>query len=342
MERKIIDLRSDTVTKPNYPMRQFMANAEVGDDVLGDDPTVKKLEKLVAEMFGKEAALFVPSGTMANQLALRSQTEHGDEIIMDKTAHMYNYEGGAAAALSGVTCKLLSGERGIFDGNMIKEVLRPINDHFPRTRMVVIENTSNRGGGSIWPLEMIEDVNSICKERGLKMHLDGARIWNAMAETEIPANKYGRYFDSISVCFSKGLGAPIGSAVIGSSELISRARRFRKMYGGGMRQVGIIAAGAIFALKQNLKRIIEDNQNAKILAEGLNKFPFIELNPRDVQTNIVIFNTMNIEAEVLRSRLEKEGILCLTTSRFSIRMVTNLEVTREDIHKSLEILGKIV
>ena len=252
---RAIDLRSDTITKPTPAMREAMAAADVGDDVFGEDPTVRELEAETAALLGKEAALFTVSGTMANQLAVRSHTEPGDEILVEANAHLYYYEGGGPAALSGVSCRCLQGQRGVFNSADVESALRPSDPHFPRSRLVCIENTHNRGGGKIWPLERIQEVAAAARLHGLQLHLDGARLWNAAAATGIAERQWAAPFDTVSVCFSKGLGAPVGSALAGSAALLARARRFRKMFGGGMRQAGIIAAGALFALRHHRARL---------------------------------------------------------------------------------------
>jgi threonine aldolase len=334
---KTIDLRSDTVTKPTPAMRQAMANAEVGDDVFGDDPTVIELERATAEVLGKEAAVYVPSGTMSNQVALRAHTEPGDEVLIDENAHMYFYESGAPAALSGVMCRLLRGVRGIFTAGDVRAALRPRNEHFPRTKLVCVESTHNRGGGSIWPMEGIEQVAAVAREAGLKLHLDGARIWNASVATGIGEREYARRFDSVSVCFSKGLGAPIGSCLTGTREFIERARRFRKMFGGGMRQAGIVAAGALYALRNHRDRLAEDHANAKALAAGLAELPGIELDLGGVETNIVCFDVTGKPASRLVAELEARGVLVLARSETSIRAVTNLMVDAEDIRRALDV-----
>jgi threonine aldolase len=273
----MIDLRSDTVTMPTPEMRAAMAAAEVGDDVLGDDPTVAALERRTADVLGKEAAVYMPSGTMTNQVAIRAHTEPGDELFCEAEAHCYYYEAGAPAALSGVMCRLIEGRRGIFSAADLKKLLRPANIHHPRSRLVCLENTHNRGGGSIWPLEASAEVASAAREAGMAMHLDGARLWNASVATGIAEKTYAAHFDSLSVCFSKGLGAPVGSALAGSPEFIQRARRFRKMFGGGMRQAGIIAAGALYALEHHRARLADDHANAKALAEGLAEIRGLEV-----------------------------------------------------------------
>jgi threonine aldolase len=339
---KPIDLRSDTVTKPTAAMRESMARAEVGDDVFGDDPTVKELEGETAEILGKEAALFTPSGTMANQLAIRSQTEPGDEILVEANAHIYYYEGGGPAALSGVMCRCLTGERGVFGPNDLEEVLRPADPHFPRTRLVCVENTHNRGGGKVWPLERLREVSKTAREHGLRLHLDGARLWNASIATGIAERQYAALFDSVSVCFSKGLGAPIGSALVGSKELIEKARRVRKMFGGGMRQAGIVAAGALFALKNHRTRLTKDHENARLLASGITSIRGLELNPADVETNMVRFRVNRLTAQELVERLKAAGVLVLPVSRDTIRAVTNLMVSEEDMHEAVKCLSNIM
>ena len=337
---RIIDLRSDTVTKPTPAMREAMARAEVGDDVFGDDPTVKELEADTAELLGKEAALFVTSGTMANQLALRSQTQPGDEILVEAGAHVYYYEGGAPAALSGVMCRCLNGQRGIFTGADVEAALRPSDPHFAPTRLVCLENTHNRGGGKIWSLEQIAEVAATARKHGLLIHLDGARLWNAAVASGIPERDYAAPFDTISVCFSKGLGAPVGSALVGSKDVVARAQRFRKMFGGGMRQVGIIAAGALFALRHQHDRLAEDHANAKALASGLAKIEGLEVTPAEVETNMVRFRVLSLPARQLVDRLRPQGVLVLPVSLDTIRAVTNLMVTAEDIQAAVGLIAQ--
>ncbi|MEM6252801.1 MAG: low-specificity L-threonine aldolase [Cyanobacteria bacterium P01_D01_bin.156] len=328
-----IDLRSDTITQPTSGMREAIATAQVGDDVLGDDPTVQELEKLVASLLGKEAAVYMPSGTMTNQVALRAHTEPGDEVVLESQAHIYYYEGGGPAALSGVMCRLIKGENGIFTATELQKALRPNDVHFPRTKLVCLENTHNRGGGKIYPLSDIADIAQVCKANQLKLHLDGARFWNACVATGISEASYSEPFDSISVCFSKGLGAPVGSALVGSQAFIDRARRFRKMFGGGMRQAGMMAAGAIYALKHHRARLEDDHINAKYLAERLQAIPGIEIDARSVQTNIVVFKTTTVPAAVLVERLRLKGVYMLAIGLGSVRAVTNLMVNDQQIQK---------
>jgi len=336
METAVIDLRSDTVTRPTGKMRQVMASAEVGDDVFGDDPTVNELERRTAEILGKPAAVYMPSGTMTNQIAIRCQTEPGDEILIAEESHMYYYEGGAAAAMSGVTTRLLTAERGIFTADAVRAVLRPEDVHFPRTKMVCVENTHNRGGGAIWPVETIREVTDAGREAGLKNHLDGARLWNASAATGIPESEYCSMFDSVSVCFSKSLGAPIGSALAGSEELVHRARRFRKQFGGGWRQAGIIAAGALYGLENNRRRLTEDNANIRKLAEAIGDIEAISLNLEEVETNIVYFYVDGMTAEEFCQTLEEFGVLMLPIVPNKVRAVANLGVTSDDIDIVIE------
>jgi threonine aldolase len=332
----MIDLRSDTVTLPTAEMREAMANASVGDDVFGDDTTVNELEARVAEILGKEAAVYMPSGTMTNQTAVRTHTEPGDEILLDQNAHVYFYEAGATAALSGAICRLIPGNRGVFGSEEMETVFREIDSHYPRTKLVCVENTTNRGGGKVWPLEKLEEVEKTARENGLKMHLDGARIWNAAAALKVPESEIAKYFDSVSVCFSKGLGAPVGSALVGDSDFIMEARRFRKQFGGGMRQAGIIAAGALYALENNRERLTVDHDNAKTFAKGLAEIEGIEIDPDDVETNIVNFCVQGYTAQELIQRLDQQGTFVLPRETTMIRAVTNLMVSETQIQQALE------
>src|SRR5262245_42720116 len=248
MSDPVIDLRSDTVTRPTSGMRAAMAAAEVGDDVFFEDPTVNRLQDRVAPLLGKEAALFVPSGTMSNQVCVKTHTQPGDELLLETTCHIYNYEAGGPAVLSGVMCRTVDGDFGVLDVTQLDDKIRPENEHLVRTRLVCLENTHNRGGGRVYPLEKIRAISAWARENGLRMHLDGARLWNAVVASGIPAAEWARHFDSVSVCFSKGLGAPIGSALAGTREFVAKAKRIRKLFGGGMRQAGIAAAAALYAV----------------------------------------------------------------------------------------------
>ena len=332
----MIDLRSDTVTLPTPEMREAMSQAFVGDDVFGDDPTINNLEERVAEILGKEAAVYMPSGTMTNQVAIRTHTEPGDEILLEQSAHVYFNEAGATAALSGVICRLIPGDRGVFGAEDMEAAIRPVNDHYPRTKLVCVENTANRGGGKVWPLEKLAEVKKTAHENGLKIHLDGARIWNAAAAMNIPESEIAKHFDSVSVCFSKGLGAPVGSALAGSSDFIMEARRFRKQFGGGMRQAGIIAAGALYALENNRERLTVDHDNAKIFAKGLAEIQGIEINPDDVETNIINFRVQGMTIDELIEKLNKQGTHVLPKDSITIRAVTNLMVSESQINIALD------
>jgi threonine aldolase len=342
--KDFIDLRSDTVTKPTPAMRKAMAEARVGDDVFGEDPTVNLLQEKVANLLGKEAALFVPSGTMANQLSIKSHTEPGDEVIIESSSHPYNFEGGAGAALSGIQFQCLKGVRGVLDASQIEEGIRPADHHFPVTKLVCLENTHNRGGGSIFPLEKMAEIYRLAKSKGLLVHLDGARLWNASAATGIKPHEYAQWADSVSVCLSKGLGAPIGSLVAGSKLFVDRVHRFRKMFGGGMRQVGIIAAAGIYALDHHVERLREDHQNSKRLGVSLKEFKGVSIDPRHVETNIVIFDVANTRMTALQvaEAMKKEGVLIHAIGKTQIRLVTHLDVTPEDIEKALKAFEKVL
>ncbi len=342
MSNQRIDLRSDTVTRPTAAMRKAMAEAEVGDDVLGDDPTILELERLTAEILGKPAALFVPSGTMANQLAIRCHTQHGDEILLEAQSHVNWYEAGAPAALSGVNCRTIQGVRGLFTAEQVRAELRPANIHHAPTRLLILENTHNRGGGSIWPLDQMQQVCAVAHDAGIATHLDGARLWNASIASGISEADYVKHFDSVSVCFSKGLGAPVGSALAGSVEFIQRARRFRKQFGGGMRQSGIIAAGALYALKHHRLRLADDHLLARQLATGLSKLNHLIIKPETVQTNMVYFDVLTMTAAEMAARLQQQDILMLPTASHTLRAVTSLEVDAEKINRTIDVIRQIV
>ncbi|MFC1532025.1 low-specificity L-threonine aldolase [Thermodesulfobacteriota bacterium] len=342
MSQKIIDLRSDTITKPTTAMRQAMAEAEVGDDVFGDDPTVKELERRTAEILGKDEAVFVPSGTMANQVAIRCHTQPGDEMLLDAESHMYWYEAGGSAALSGVICSVLPGVRGIFSAGDVSAALRPKDIHFPPTKLLAVENTHNRGGGSIWPIDRIREVCGTARDTGVRTHLDGARLWNASVATGTSESEYACHFDSVSVCFSKGLGAPVGSAIAGNPEFVDRARRFRKQFGGGMRQAGIIAAGALYSIIHHRERLAEDHANAQQLARGLSEIPGIQVNCDDVDTNMVYFEVERRSAAQVAKRLKELDVLVLPTGERTIRAVASLAVDADDIAKAIDTAREIM
>jgi threonine aldolase len=339
-----VDLRSDTVTKPTPAMRKAMAEAEVGDDVYGEDPTVNALQEKVAKILGKEAALFVPSGTMANQLAIKSHTQPGDEVILEASSHSYNFEGGAGGALSGVQFYLLKGVRGILEPSQIEEVIRSGDHHLPVSKLICLENTHNHGGGSIYPVEKMRDIYQVAKSRSLVLHLDGARLWNASVASAIEPSEYARWADSISVCLSKGLGAPVGSLVSGSKEFIDRAHRFRKMFGGGMRQAGIIAAAGIYALDHHMGRLKEDHQNAKRLSFGLREISGISINPDAVETNILFFDAGQTgkSAPQIGQAMKRERVLIHVVGKTRIRLVTHLDVNEEDIETALHAFRKVL
>jgi len=342
--KDIIDLRSDTVTKPSPQMRRAMAEAEVGDDVYGEDPTVNRLQEMVAELLGKEEALFVASGTMGNQVAIRAQTQPGDEVILDAEGHIFHYEVASPAALSGVQLRTVPGERGHPTAEQIEPLIRPDNVHAPRTRLICLENTHNRGGGSILPMKTLEGVAALARAHDLRMHLDGARLLNACVAAGHSADKYARYFDSVAICFSKALGAPIGSAVAGPAEFVERVRRARKMFGGGMRQAGIIAAAAIYALEHNVDRLALDHHNAHRLAEALAEMPGVELDPARVETNIVVWRLAEgaFTALDVRARLKERGVLVSYFGGRLLRCVTHLDVTSEDVERAIPIIRSVM
>lgn len=340
----LIDLRSDTVTRPTAAMRRAMAEAEVGDDVLGDDPTVIRLQERVAQLMGKPAACFVPTGTMANQTAIRAQTEHGDEILGHEDSHIVHYETGGPAALSGCMMRPARGERGMFDVDQVEALFRPESIHAPRTRLLLIENTQNRGGGSVWPLEQIKRVTAKGRELGMRVHLDGARIWNAcIAAGNKPAD-YAKHFDTVSCCFSKGLGAPAGSAVAGDHPTIARVARFRKMFGGAMRQSGVLAAAALHALDYHFDRLAEDHENAKRLANGLADVPGLKVDPSAVETNMVFLDvdrSVGSAASVCK-KLAGVGVLVLPNTPQRIRAVCHLDVSRAAIDQTIERIAGVL
>ncbi|HOP07336.1 MAG TPA: GntG family PLP-dependent aldolase [candidate division Zixibacteria bacterium] len=333
---KPIDLRSDTVTRPGAAMRQAMATAEVGDDVLGDDPTVIELETYCADLFKFEAALFVPSGTMGNQVCLKTHTEPGWELLCERECHIVNYEVGAPALLSHLMINLLDSERGMLTADQIRANVRAIDIHCPRTRIVALENTHNRHGGTILPQSEIKQVREVCDEMGLILHLDGARIWNAHVATGIPLDKLVAPFDSVSVCLSKGLGAPVGSVILGGTDFIGKARRIRKLFGGAMRQVGILAAAGLWAIRNNLERLVEDHTNARLIAERLSALPVFDIDLSRVETNIVIADLTEdrIAEEVLRE-LYEAGVWAVPFGPRKIRFVTHLDVSREDCKEAV-------
>jgi threonine aldolase len=339
----IVDLRSDTVTRPSPGMRAAIASAEVGDDVFGDDPTVNRLQERMAAFLGKEAALYVPSGSMANQVAIRAATEPGDELILDINTHSYNYEAGGPAALSGCSVRIIHGQRGVFRGRDVEAAVRPRTSHFAQSRLVIIENTNNRGGGTIWPLEIVADVAAVARRHELHVHLDGARLLNACVATGLKPTDYTQHADSVSMCFSKGLGAPVGSIIAGTKPFSTRAHRFRKMFGGGMRQAGILAAAALYALDHNVERLAEDHANARRLAEAIAKLPGVRLDPRHVETNIIIFeleDSLGPAAEFVQ-RLRARDVWMIATGPNQVRAVTHLDVSRAQIDRAIAVFHEV-
>ena len=335
---QVCDLRSDTLTKPTAAMRAAMAAAEVGDDVYGEDPSVQALEARVAALLGKPAALFVPSGTMGNQIGLLVHTRPGDEVIIGEGSHCAFYESGAASAWAGVQFAV-AGQGGLFTADEMLEVVKPAADHFPRTRLVVVENTHNRAGGRVFPPSEIARITAAARESGLGLHLDGARIWNASVATGMDVAALAAAFDTLSVCFSKGLGAPVGSAFVGSREHVTAAHRFRKMLGGGMRQAGILAAGALYALEHQRARLAEDHAKARLFADTLQGAPGVELQP--VETNIVSFAT-GLPAAELGKRAAARGVLMNATGKRTLRAVTHLDVSEAQVASAASVLKELL
>src|ERR1700744_4443703 len=335
----IVDLRSDTVTKPTPGMLEAMFNAKIGDDVFGEDETVNELEAKAAAMFGMEAGIFCPSGTMTNQIAIKCFTQPLDELIADQTAHVYRYEGGGIAFNSAVATRLLNGDRGRITAQMIEPEINEENIHYPHTSLVVLENTVNKGGGSCYTLDDIKPIAALCRDKNLKLHLDGARIFNALTNTGDKALDYGKYFDGISVCLSKGLGAPVGSVLLADKATIKYARRVRKVFGGGMRQAGFLAAAAIYALDHHVERLKIDHSHAQILADELSKYDWVtNLIPAD--TNLVLFDTLAPAEQILKKLLDK-GVKANSTDTHRIRFVTHLDVHPDQVEYVVKVLKEI-
>lgn len=337
-ESLVIDLRSDTVTKPTPAMLNAMFAARVGDDVYGEDPTINRLEAQVAAYFGKEAALFVPTGTMANQIAVRVHCRPGDELIAEETSHVVLWEQAGPAALSGVTVRTLPGRFGLLKPGQFEGCIRPDDMHSPRTRLIWLENTHNRGGGTIMPLTDIQAVGDWALQHELARHLDGARIWNSIAETGVAAQQWAAPFDTLSVCFSKGLGAPVGSALVGTEKLIREARKVRKLFGGAMRQAGYLAAACIYAMENHVERLREDHTHARLIAEAVNSVPGLMLTPPDVQTNVVWFQVERARgtAQDLCRHLKEQGVLLAPLGEQVVRVCTHLDVTRAECERAAE------
>lgn len=338
------DFRSDTVTRPTPEMRAAMAAAPVGDDVFGEDPTVRALEERLADMLGKEAAVYVPSGTMSNQLGVRVHCRPGDELICEIGCHIYNYEQGGASQLSGVATRTIEGTFGVIEPAQVEGLVRADDDHCVRTRLLCLENTHNRGGGKIQPYDTVESLCRWARAEGLATHLDGARLFNAAVATGIEARRWAQHFDTVSVCFSKGLGAPVGSALAGPRDLIRQARRARKLFGGGMRQAGTIAAGALYALEHHVARLADDHALAQKLAAGIAQIHGLELWPAQVDSNIVIFRVADWigSPASLEARLRLRGILINPIGRGTMRAVTHLDVDGAAVGRAIEALAASV
>ena len=341
----MIDLRSDTVTKPTDAMRKAMARAEVGDDVYGEDPTVNRLQEMAATMFGKKAALFVPSGTMGNQLAIRLHTQPGQEVIVESTAHIVRYEQGAAGALAGVQLHWVTGNRGLITPEQVEAAIRPKEPHTVQTALICLENTHNCGGGTIYPLATIERIRAVAAAHDIPMHLDGARLFNAIAATTLPPAAYAQHFDTLSVCLSKGLGAPVGSLLLMNDQsLLDKAKRLRRMYGGAMRQSGILAAAGIYALEHHIGRLKVDHDHAKQLARQLHQIPTVRINPHDVDTNIVIFQVVGhrLGPPAIIAALKQEGLLINAIGNNSFRAVTHLDISSVMTEEACEIFTRVL
>ncbi len=339
---KFIDLRSDTVTKPSTEMRKAMYEAEVGDDVFKEDPTVNRLEKYAAELLGKKAALFVASGVMGNQICLNVHTQPADEVICESDSHIFNYESGSPAALSGIQLLPVKGIKGVFTAGQIEPLIRPKSAYYmARSKVIEVENTHNRAGGTIHPIDNIISLAKLADKYGLKKHLDGARIWNASVETNISVSEYASHFDSISCCLSKGLGAPVGSIIAGDKNFITEAFRVRKSFGGGMRQVGILAAAGLYALENNRERLKEDHEKAKLLASVIDENPNLKIDLSAVQTNILIFETVKLSVDEALEKCKEKGLLLSVGRVGSLRAITHLDVSDEDIKETIKILEEV-
>ncbi len=337
----MIDLRSDTVTRPTDGMRRAMYEAEVGDDVFGEDPTVNRLQDTVASLLGKEAALFVPSGVMGNQLGLKVHTQPGDEVILERSSHIFNYESGAPGLLSGVQLHVVDGERGLMQPEQVHRAVRPGHYWEARSRLLCLENTLNKAGGVIYPLDRIQDLARAARAHDLRLHLDGARLWNASAATGTAERDYAAPFDTVSVCLSKGLGAPVGSVLAGSTDVIREAHRYRKLFGGGMRQVGVLAAGGLYALEHHRPRLAEDHRKARRLAEGLADCPAFVLDATTVETNIVIFDVLEGDAQPVLEALRAHGVAMVPFGPATIRATTHLNVSMDDVEVALTIVHRL-
>ncbi len=337
----MIDFRSDTVTQPTQLMREAMMQAKIGDDVFGEDPSVNELERMSASLFGMESAIFCPSGTMTNQIAIKCHTQPGDEVICDVLSHVYIYEGGGIAANAHSSVKLLQGERGKINAEMVINAINPDDIHKPQSRLVSLENTTNRGGGSCYNFTDIQSIREVCSTYGLGLHLDGARLFNALIAKKENPKQYGEVFDSISICLSKGLGAPVGSLLLGKTDFIKKAKRVRKLFGGGMRQAGFLAAAGIYALNHHIDRLEEDHQHTKLIESALMKKDFVG-GILAVETNILIFEVKGkYTAPILSAILKERGILAISISPTQIRFVLHLDVTPDQVQQTIDIIEKL-
>ncbi len=337
----LIDFRSDTVTKPTPAMLETMMKAKVGDDVFGEDPSINELEQLATSMFGMEAAIFCPSGTMTNQIAIKCHTQPGDEVICDESSHVYQYEGGGIAFNSGASVKLLPGNLGRINAEQVRSAIQPDDAHRPHSSLVCLENTSNRGGGSCYDFEEIKKIKNVCKENNLAFHLDGARLWNALMAKNETAKQYGEVFDSISICLSKSLGCPVGSLLLGKKEFIKKARRVRKVFGGGMRQAGFLAAAGIYALQNNIERLAEDHSHAKQIADAIGNRSFVKM-LLPVETNIIIFELNDgMSASELVAKLKEQNILGYAISPNRVRLVLHLDITKEMTETTIQVFNQL-
>lgn len=337
----LIDFRSDTVTRPTPGMLEAMHKADVGDDVFGEDPSINTLEGMAADMFGMEAAIFCPSGTMTNQIAIKCHTQPGDEVICDESSHVYQYEGGGIAFNSGASVKLLNGHLGRITAAQVESAIQPDDPHRARTSLVSLENTSNRGGGSCYDFSEIQSIRQLCQEKGLVFHLDGARLWNALVAKNESPRQYGEAFDSISICLSKSLGCPVGSLLLGKKQLIRKARRIRKVFGGGMRQAGFLAAAGIYALQHHIERLAEDHRHASMIAAAVAGRPFVK-QVLPVETNIIIFELQEgHSAPALVARLREEGILGYAISPVRVRLVVHLDISPAMTQQTIEVFNRL-
>ena len=344
IDSKRIDLRSDTVTQPTMEMRQAMSKAVVGDDVLGDDPTVQRLESMISELCGKDAGLFVPSGTMSNAVALKTHTTPGDEIITERYSHIYLYEGGGYAALCGSSIALPEGQNGLLSSELVEKSIRKqkgSQSHYPDGSLVCVENTANRGGGTCYQQDVLDAIAEVSKSKNCSTHIDGARIFNATVATKTPLSRMTRDYDSVSICLSKGLGAPVGSVLVGSNEFIEQAHRWRKMFGGGMRQSGILAAAGIYAIENNIERMEKDHARAKTIARAIDEMDHVSVDVDAVQTNMVYFSANNYTASEVSQKMAKAGIDMFDISPTHCRIVTHLHITDEDVQGVIEALASL-